>query len=261
LGEKLNRLIEEWPYGAVMPQSWLDGQGISSNRAARLARSGWLVRVGQGAYARSGDPLDWPGAVFGLQQDVDGHGMPAFWPGGLTALELIQGSHFVRFREQMLTLWARPRASLPKWFLYADWGVSVEHHGYRLFDKSFPESLVSFAPPGREYALAVSAPERAVLEWLYELSEDSLFSSLVMETFAGLTTLRPRRLQPLLEQCRSVKVKRVFLFLARYHGHSWYQRLDPDSIDFGKGKRQLIPGGRLDKEFQITVPEELADVA
>lgn len=261
MGEKLNQLLEEWPYGAVMPQSWLHEQGVSSNQAARLARSGWLVRVGHGAYARAGDPLDWPGAVYGLQQDVDWHGIPVFWPGGLMALELIQGSHFVRFRQPTLTLWARSGALPPKWFSDFDWGVEVEFCAYRLFEESFAGSLVSYAPPGREYALGVSSPERAVLEWLYELPGDSLFGSLVMETFAGLTTLRPRRLQLLLEQCRSVKVKRVFLFLARYHGHSWYRRLNVGTINLGKGKRQLTPKGRLDKEFQITVPEELADGA
>lgn len=256
---KINQLLQSWPYGAVMPQAWLDQQGVSSTQAARLARSGWLVRVGQGAYARAGDPLEWPGAVFGLQQATGPEAKPAFWPGGLTALELVQGSHFVHFRPPPLTLWGRTAASPPKWFSGFDWGVEVHYHAYRLFQEDPADSMENFAPPGREYSLTISAPERAVLEWLYGRPPSLLFSSLVIETFSGLVTLRPRRLQVLLEQCRSVKVKRVFLFLARYYGHAWYRRLDPGSMDLGKGKRQLVPGGHLDKEFQITVPRELAD--
>ncbi len=36
----------------------------------------------------------------------------------------------------------------------------------------------------------------------------------------GLTTLRPRLIQSLLEQCRSVKVKRLFTVLAEACNHA-----------------------------------------
>jgi len=70
----------------------------------------------------------------------------------------------------------------------------------------------------------------------------------------GLTTLRPSLLQQLLEACSSIKVKRVFLYLAREAGHAWYGRLDKTRFDLGKGKRMIVRGGRLDAEFMITVP-------
>jgi hypothetical protein len=82
----------------------------------------------------------------------------------------------------------------------------------------------------------------------------------VVDVFNGLATLSPRRLQKLLEACSSIRVKRVFLLLARNSGHAWYQRIDVSRIDIGKGKRQITPGGRLDKEFLITVPESFANV-
>jgi glycine/D-amino acid oxidase-like deaminating enzyme len=55
----------------------------------------------------------------------------------------------------------------------------------------------------------------------------------------------------------SVKVKRLFFFFADRHQHAWLERLDRDAIDLGEGKRMLVKGGKLNKPYQITVPENL----
>ena len=73
----------------------------------------------------------------------------------------------------------------------------------------------------------------------------------------GLRTLSPRKLHKLLAQCRSVKVKRLFLWCAERHGHAWLKTLDRDDIDLGSGKRMLVRGGKFDPTFNITVPENL----
>jgi len=73
----------------------------------------------------------------------------------------------------------------------------------------------------------------------------------------GLLDLRPRHLQELLEACQSVKVKRLFFFLADRHAFAWRRHLDRARVDLGKGKRMLVRGGRLDPVYQITVPETL----
>ena len=70
----------------------------------------------------------------------------------------------------------------------------------------------------------------------------------------GLVNLRPRRLQTLLEQTSSVKVKRLFLFFAERHGHAWFSQLDSQKIDLGSGKRVLVKNGKLNKKYQITLP-------
>jgi hypothetical protein len=70
----------------------------------------------------------------------------------------------------------------------------------------------------------------------------------------GLTTLRPRLVQKLLENCASVKVKRLFMFLAENCKHGWAGKVDLSKVDFGSGKRVLLEGGRLDAKYQITVP-------
>jgi hypothetical protein len=70
----------------------------------------------------------------------------------------------------------------------------------------------------------------------------------------GLTTLRSRLVQSLLERCVSVKVKRLFMLLAENSKHAWVQKVDLSKVDFGKGKRTLAKGGRFDSKYNITVP-------
>jgi hypothetical protein len=99
-----------------------------------------------------------------------------------------------------------------------------------------------------------------MLELLDELPEHESFhqADMLME---GLANLSPRRLQGLLEACRSVKVKRLFFFFADRHRHAWLKKLDKSKVDLGSGKRMLVRGGKLDRTYQITVPEDLHGVS
>jgi hypothetical protein len=54
-----------------------------------------------------------------------------------------------------------------------------------------------------------------------------------------------------------VKTKRLFFFLADRSRHAWLKHLSKESIDLGTGKRMLVKGGKLDPQYQITVPEDL----
>ena len=77
------------------------------------------------------------------------------------------------------------------------------------------------------------------------------------ELMEGLNNLRPKEVQKLLEACTSVKVKRLFLFLADKVGHVWLKHIDFNQIDLGKGKRSIIKGGTYIPKYQITVNNEL----
>mgnify|MGYP001584397915 FL=1 len=98
----------------------------------------------------------------------------------------------------------------------------------------------------------MSAPERAALELVDLVPKEQSFSEarLLME---GLTTLRPELVQELLEACRSVKAKRLFLFLAEEANHAWFKELNTSKLDLGKGNRSIVKGGQLDQKYQITV--------
>lgn len=103
----------------------------------------------------------------------------------------------------------------------------------------------------------MSSSERAVLEMLDEVPERKTFhqADMLME---GLRNLSPRKLQTLLVDCRSVKVKRLFFWFAEPHNHAWLPRVDRHDIDLGRGKRMLVRGGKLDSKFNITVAENLS---
>jgi hypothetical protein len=74
----------------------------------------------------------------------------------------------------------------------------------------------------------------------------------------GLVNLRPVIIQELLEQCKSIKVKRLFLYMADKQKQSWFKYIDKAKIDLGSGDRSLVKDGVYIKDYKITVPRQLA---
>ena len=74
----------------------------------------------------------------------------------------------------------------------------------------------------------------------------------------GLATLRPGSVQELLESCKSIKTKRLFLYFAQRAGHSWFKHIDTSRIELGNGNRSLVKGGVLVPKYKLVLPEELA---
>jgi hypothetical protein len=251
--KKINQAIQKWPAGAVATQAWLDAAGLSSQAAGKNAARGNLIRLGGGAYARPGDRVTWEGGVAGLQYNESPPDL-SFWPGGLTALHLAGYSHYLMFGRERLYMFGQPGRRLAKWFSCRDWGVDLQVSQAIVVQRD-SRLFMPYSPPGRDYQIHISCPEMAILEWLHVLPNELLFSDTVVDTFNGLVNLRPGRLQTLLQACRSIRLKRVFLLLARSSGHAWYAHIDKTRLDLGKGKRQLVRGGKLDNEFLITVPE------
>ena len=243
---KLSQRLTSAPAGAVLTSAWLKRQGISSRLADYYARSGWLHRVGDGAFTVQPGPPSWLGAVFGLQQKSK-----SFHPGGRTALELSGLAHFLPLGDNHpVYLFCGASERLPSWFRGLPCAGRVRH------------VRTDFLPPDegwrehREgmFSVTISAPERAALEFLHQLSLSASGYEHASLVFEGLGTLRPDVAQFLLEGCTSIKVKRLFLHLAERHAHAWFKELDVAKISLGSGKRSLVPGGRLDTKYLITVP-------
>ena len=91
------------------------------------------------------------------------------------------------------------------------------------------------------------------MEMLYYVPSEQGFDEAerVMES---LLTLRPALVQRFLETCNSVKTKRLFMYMAEKGGLPWVKQLDLQKVDFGKGDRTIVGGGRLDPKYRITVP-------
>ena len=255
-GSKINQLLKEWPKGTVATQAKLSKLGISRQLATKYVLHNWIIRIGRGAFVRSGDQIDWRGGLYALQTQL---GLSVH-VGARIALELQGLSHFVPLgqQEKVNLISDRPER-LPAWFRCHPWKVKLEHHCLSLFER-IPKAASSRLECGG-FEIVMSSPERAIMEQmrLVKVNDDVEQAYRLME---GLTTLRPSVVQDLLVNCRSVKVKRLFLWSAETIGHAWFGRLDLERVELGNGRRQLYKGGRLNLKYQITVPaqEELPGV-
>lgn len=245
--KKLSELLANWPKGMVAVHPWLQKHGVPRLLANAYHRSGWVHRIERGAYARLEDKVEWTGGLHAIQYQL---GLPVTL-GGKRALELQGYGHFVRMREGgTLRLYGTHGTRLPTWFRKHKWGVSIAYTAADLFAGKMAKGLTE--RPAGDFQIRLSAPERAMLEFLDDVPGRETFEEarLLME---GLTTLRPELVQELLEACRSVKANRLFLFLAEEAGHAWVKRLDTSRVNLGKGNRSIVKGGKLDQKYQITV--------
>lgn len=251
----LTHLLAELPEGVAAPSSWLRAQGVSPQLARKYVQSGWLVALTHGAFARPIQPVDWQGVLLGLQRFAD-------YPihvGGISALTARGHAQYLPLGgEPSVHLWthASDARSLPRWVKTIELQQRWEVHTERLFDKSAERvGLTGLLTRVRNWELAASAPERAILEVLSLVDETPASFTHAAELFEGLTTLRPAVAQRLLEACRSIKAKRLFVFLASRYDYAWRRKLNLAPVALGSGKRLITRGGRLAPEFSITVPE------
>lgn len=263
---KLNQL-QQLPDGVLVDAAWLERHGYSSSLRSQYVKAGWLNQPAPRVYRRAQVPLTWEHAVISLQSFMD-------YPitvGGRTALEELGFAHYLgEQREVHLYGPTKP----PGWLAALPLNVAFRwHNSARLFDDEPETSAQGVAPaepptllPGgymasggvMRWPLRLSSAERAILEWLDELPSRDSFHHLDM-VMEGLVNLSPRYLQTVLQNCRSVKVKRLFFYFADRHRHAWLSQLDKSAIDLGTGKRHLVQGGKLDPTYLITVPEEMSN--
>ena len=145
--------------------------------------------------------------------------------GGRTALELQGFAHYLSARHREIHLYGTQKP--PGWtFKLKLDDRFVFHNASRLFtsevmrphrskdhsENGLQQSSYVRQPWGQwEWPLTMSSPERAIFELLDEVPQRETFhqADVLIE---GLSNLSPRRLQTLLTVCRSVKVKRLFLW-------------------------------------------------
>ena len=150
-----------------------------------------------------------------------------------------------------ITLLGPPGMRMPSWFLQHDWQVKICHVMTRMLP--YEDGLGLTRKEMGAFSIKVSAPERAMMEVLYLVPRKESYeeAKLLME---GLSALRPELVQALLKNCRSIKVKRLFMHLAETCNLSWVTKLDTRKVSFGKGKRVVVKGGHFDSKYNISVP-------
>jgi hypothetical protein len=243
----LNWLMKNTLPGQVLLQSWLTRNGINRKLSYLYVQNGWLRRISHGVYCRTGREPDWVDAVYCLQTQW---GKPVR-VAGLTSLALQGHAHYTEPGRQQIWLSLPAYVKLPGWFVAFEQSATF----VTLYTSGLTADLTLVTTElkidGR--LLTGSTLELAA----YEIASGvpSLISFEHADAlFQGMNLLSPRKLQALLCASHSVKTNRVMLYLAQRNEHPYFQHLDQSGIDTGSGKRQIVPGGWLEPNYQITVP-------
>jgi len=244
------------PLGQLASRQMLLAQGVSAHSIDNHLKSGALQKVVAGTYMRRESKLSWQGVVTSLPQML---ARPVA-VGGLTALELQGFAQYLGLNNRRNVHLYSP-APCPAWlksvFKQIDDSELYWHRTARLWQNGWPESpALNRYLWQDELAMQVSTPEQAILEVLQSIPDEVSFEH-AEQLMQGLTQLSPRKLDGLLRSCNSVRVKRLFFWLAGRFNYPWCSRLDVSEYDLGSGKRVIAKGGRLDQRFGITVPQEL----
>jgi hypothetical protein len=255
LRAKLAKLV---PYGFLVTRHWLAAQGVERHGIDNLVKSRQLITLFSGVYTRPETKPTWQGVVCSLQRMGS-----SLTVGGLTALELQGFAHYLPLSESK-TVHLYGSDLLPAWANRLGLKLKFLHHSdARLFGQGKASSAdhnkdftIELPWGDHAFALRASSTERAILELLEDVPEKVSFEH-ADQLMQGLTSLSPRRLENLLRRTRSVKVKRLFFWFAERQRHAWLGKLRSDDFDLGSGKRVLAKGGKFDKKYLITVPEEM----
>ena len=246
-GTKINKLLRSTPSRVVLLSSWLTSQGYSPDLQKHYKKSGWLESVGTGALKRKGDRVDYLGGLYALQKQL---GLSVH-VAGRTALSLLGRAHYIDLAAGRAVLMGTRKETLPLWFKKKDWETKISYHSTSFL----PANMGLTDLPHNGFSVRISRPARAMLECLYLAPKhQELFEC--YELMEGMNDLRPKSVQDLLENCSSVKVKRLFLYLAEKLGHQWLEFVDLSNVDLGSGTRSLIKGGAYIGKYGITVPKE-----
>lgn len=246
---KIKKLVQDYPKGLVLLSSWLVANGYSYELQQSYRKNGWLRLIGKGAMLKLDDPYSLAGALSTLQTQANIN----IHYGGRSALELQGKSHYLQIASSIATLYAPGQTKLPAWFITNKWDVDYELFKTTLFHNDhvglvdYQETLIT---------MKISTPGRAIMECL-SLCPNKFSLTEAYELMEGLTGLRPKHIQELLENCKSIKVKRLFLYFAERAGHSWLKYIDLTKIDLGSGSRSLTSNGTLTTKYNLVLPKEL----
>ncbi len=235
----------------VYTQKHLTHLGYSAQLVHRYIKSGWLVPLGNGVYKKQNDTISWLGGLAAIQSQLE----KDIHVGGKTALALQGISHYGQLKESSVYLFSTGPANLPKWFLNHDWQSNIKLTRTSFLADTKVDSFIEVDRDGVN--VTSSSKERAILEVLYQVPGKQGFDE-AFKLMEMLPSLRSDLLGKLIQSSKSVKVNRLFCFMAEELNHSWFSMLDLKPIKLGSGKREIVKGGFLNKKYNITIPKDYA---
>ena len=245
---KINLLLRSQPQGVVFTSSWMVKNGYSLDLQRQYRKSNWFESIGSGAMVRTGEQVSLEGALYSLQRQLE----LKVHIGAKSALGMHGKAHYLSVNPKR-SLFGPLKEALPKWFIdYEHW-----KHQFTFTQTNFLATDIGLVELNYNgHLIMVSSAARAIMECIYLAPKKQ---SLVecYQIIEGLNTLRPQIVQRLLEKCNSVKVKRLFLYMADKANHNWFKYLQVEKIDLGTGKRSIVEHGVYNAKYQITIPKEL----
>lgn len=245
---KINQLLASQPKGTVFLASWLSENGYSLNLLKSYRKTNWLQSIGRGAMIRLKDHVNYEGALYTLRNQAG----RSIHIGGKTALSHLGKAHYLDLSRSKVTLFGYGGEKRPTWFKNYNWETKLDYHA----SSFLPTDLGLVDMEFKTFSMKISGAARAMMECLYLVPEKQPLIE-CYELMEGLNNLRPKTVQKLLEECSSIKVKRLFLYLTEKVGHEWMDYLDMNNIDLGIGKRSIVKNGVYVSKYKITVPKEL----
>ena len=251
---KLNQMLRTWPTKAICITDWLTRRGMTRKDTSYYLKAGWLEKIGNGAFKRAGDNIEWPSGLYALQNQANLN----IHLGGKSALQHQGYAHYLPLGENyLLHLFGERNINLPTWFKNYNWKVEIVYTQTNLFESCPLEGLTVVDINGIK--VNTSSSERAIMEVIHLIPKRESYDE-ALKLMSSLPAIRPNVVQSLLEKCNSIKVKRVFMVMAERYNYPWVTEIDLSKIDFGRGKREFIKGGYLEPKYQITIPKENDDV-
>jgi hypothetical protein len=245
---KIKKIMQLRPNGMILTSKWLHEIGYSYSLLQQYRNLGWLESIGNGAMIRKGDKVDVFGAIYSLQTQL---GL-LIYPGAKSALAYLGKAHYLTMGSPTLYLCGNTGEKLPEWFVSHDWGVQLKYFTTRFIPHSI--SRMNYGVNG--FDIMISSSIRALMECLYLVPQEQELEE-CYQFMSSLNNLHPSEVQELLEVCNSIKVKRLFLYLAEKLNHGWFKYLKIERINLGTGDRNIVKGGIYIAKYKITVPKEL----
>ena len=249
MATKIKQILDKTGLDTLLFSSWLTTQGINKVEQAAYVQSGWLEKVAHGVYKVAGADVSLFSAVSAYNTQL----VKQCVIGAETALEIRGYSHYVPMGKPLAFLYTDAHTKLPQWFLTQDWDRTLRYHTISLWEDN-NLGIEQREEVGRP--LLISSPERAIMECL----NCPFVAQTLMDTYyimEMLTMLRPKLVQQLLEQCSSVKVKRLFLYMAEKANHPWFKAINTSHLDLGSGRRMISARGKYVSKYNITIPTEV----
>ncbi len=248
------------PANRVATRRWLLENGLSKDRLDNYVKSARLRKLARGVFCHRHASLSWQSVAASLGESIP----VSAYVGGLSALQEGGYSQYLNVGK-MRAIELYSSSPKPHWLQEVSEcleGVTLSWHKVQrlwppLAQSSCLQDQPGISPSYSGDNLMLASPERAFIELLDEVPKQISFEH-ADEIMQALMNLSPRKLEPLLNGCNSVKAKRLFCWFADRHQHNWWEKLDYRQFDLGAGKRVIQPGGRLDSCYQITVPSHMA---